>query len=59
MFDMLSDESSKTKLLTMFKGFKVAPLAGGKPRLRKHKVINVLTSVCLFLLYFSRVSQHD
>lgn len=59
MSDMLSDESSKIKLLTMFKGLKVAPLAGGKPRLGKHVVVNVLTPVCLCLLYFSRVTQHD
>ena len=36
MFTMLSDESSKIKLRKKFKGFKVALLAGGKPRLGKH-----------------------
>lgn len=50
MFDILSDEFSKIKLL-MFKGLKVAPLTGGKPRLGKHVVINVFTSICLCCVF--------
>lgn len=59
MFDLLSDESSKIKLLMMFKGLKMAPIAGGKSRLGKHVVANVFTSVCLCLVCFLRVTQHD